>query len=237
MKKRYALLLEALIALTLFTILCSVLFGAYRRLTTVKRESKVFLEKCLDQGHLQSTMKILFNSLLRPDSETPKKNEKDQKEKKSINPDERFYFYTAPPIPGETVGLGLVFTFDNQLDISEEFSSSQIAHLFLDREHNLKLAYWPSLWERDQNLFRQETLFKHVEKIEFEFYTPPYTNNDIIKDKPLPGYSSTWDNRFKELPTIVTLKIELENQERFDYRFVLHQADRSPNFAAEGVVK
>lgn len=207
MRKRYALLLEALIALTLFSLLCTTLFGAYRRMTSLKREMRLLMEEFSEKQHLYHMLKELFGHIISPENE-------------------KCYFFTPHSQDSDVRGPSLVFSFDNAKDPSPEFSSTQLGHLYMDREGQLVLAYWPILWERKDNLYRKEILVRHLDKIEFSFYNPKKTD----AEEPPAGLISQWENKYKELPAIVKLTLFPQNGEPLSYSFIIEEAGKWVNY-------
>jgi hypothetical protein len=70
----------------------------------------------------------------------------------------------------------LIFTFDNQVNMDKDFSGHVLARLYLDKDGNLMIAYWPSpkRWENNENPpMKKEMLLQNVDNLSFEFYIAP----------------------------------------------------------------
>ena len=99
-------------------------------------------------------------------------------------------FYTAPL--SNSIGEGLMITYDNGLDPDPAFSNRVSSNLYLDQKHALRLTTYSS-----KTLFREEVLWKQVKALEFNFFDPSHPQEP----------SSFWAPKRKGAPVIVEMTL------------------------------
>lgn len=224
--KRHVILLEVLMAAGLFAILLSTLLGTYFRLTRMTEQTRLWKESVQNHLDLQSRLERLFNHILPIEDEQTDKNK------------EHTYFFTESPLPGRSRSTSLVFTYDNFLDQSADYSSTQLARLYINEEKQLCLTCWPQLYDHKSIKERTEVLAESIENLEMLFYWPPQSDEEEQMDvKPNIGMQTTWLKNYKQLPAIVWLTLFIEgNPTPQEFAFVLLQARHPVLFPMEKIL-
>lgn len=111
---------------------------------------------------------------------------------------------------------GLVFLFDNGLDLHPELSGKVLGRLYYDKSTQcLCLGIWPKP-EKEQSLKTPcETLIllDDVSECIFEFYHPPdlfkkpVDPEQVGKPRPSEGWQGTWQVGYHALPALIKLTI------------------------------
>ena len=126
--KRYATLLEVLIAMVLTIAVLMTLTFFYRQVMTIGVE----IEKTKNQDFYLRYVESRLARIL-PKAVSPTSKEQD------------FVFFSlgdeALTKPGSQ---SLIFTFDNGVNLDKKFSNHVLGRLYLDTHGRLMLAYWPS---------------------------------------------------------------------------------------------
>lgn len=185
-----------LIALSLTAVLLTVLFSFF--VESAKNEKKLDTARmCIAaRGHLQTRLQTIFTSL-------------DQKT-----------FYTKTFDKEKTSSL--VFRFDNGIDPDPDFSGLILGRIYLDPEHNLRLAMWPATEEKVRP-WRSEILQKNVKSFEFAFLGPNNgSKENTIPITPNHAWLSEWAKSLGKVPSTIRLKIyENGSREPVPYAFIL----------------
>ncbi|MBA2728426.1 MAG: hypothetical protein H0U49_09680 [Parachlamydiaceae bacterium] len=207
--RRYMLLVELLIAMSLTMVILSMMLVFYDQ---VDRANSA-LEK--EQNH---SFRMLYLST-RLAAVVPKAVS-------SNNPEKDFFFFSSTGIdsfakPGTS---SLVFAFDNGVKFDPIYSNHVIGRLYVNQQDQLCLATWPapSRWKEGEiPPMKNEVLYDHIESLFFTFYIPPAKERQIILDnnrlkKPknddLPleiagDWKSEWSQEFKDLPALIKIFI------------------------------
>lgn len=209
-QKRYVTLLETLIAMSLLSLLLVVIFGFFREMTIISQMTEEKQKEAFESRYVESRLAYLFERIV---------NEKD------IN--RTFYFYCDPPIGMVSKFPSLIITFNNEIRADPLFSGDVLARLYVDNNQNLCLTTWPLYFKEElqEQLSlepQQEILCENVTDLAFQFYAaPPRLNsknfidpNKIDPNKPDRDrwYDNEWPKVFKEMPSIMKIKIETEQK-------------------------
>jgi hypothetical protein len=204
-KKRYASLIEVLIAMVLTVLVLMTLMFFYRQTTSINSE----IEKVkTEHFRLRFVEKRLSDVLTRTISDKGKKTD--------------FLFFS---LNDEGLGLpgsqSLIFTFNNGVSKDKAFSNDVVGRLYLDQQKRLILAYWPlpKRWEGSSQLpMKKETLLEGVESLGFEFFIPPEKageaslKKNAASEAPAPEPKGAWRRQlwlrdFQKLPAMVKVDI------------------------------
>jgi hypothetical protein len=129
----------------------------------------------------------------------------------------------------------LIFLFDNGDVLDKIFSNELVARLFVNKEHELILAYWPppkrlghvSGQPADAAPMKKEVLMDHVEWLHLEFYVAPHKEQESEKKQKEGAEKSetssletptqqlrsgwhrmVWQQEYKQLPDLIRLQIK-----------------------------
>ncbi len=218
-KKRFVTLLETLIALSLLTVLLTIIFGFFQQMTTISNLTEIKQGEAFKLRYLEARLAFFFERII---------NEKEKTKRE-------FYFYIDPTTNGQSHFPSLVFTFDNEIRLDPLFSSDVIGRLYVDHEHNLCLASWPILAANPSHHMQKEVLMENVEALSFQLYSPPehldsrtfIATPEIDPKKPLYNhwYINEWPMVFQKMPAIIkiylTVKVKKGENEEWEFAFVL----------------
>lgn len=192
--KRFALLLEVLIAMMLMSIVVTALLSAYSQM--------MFM-----QGEIQSTKKTTFENLytqFRLGTTLSRAISPGDKEKEN-----EFFFYTRPN--------SLLFTYNNGTGGGPLFSNSVIGKIAVNTQKQLTLTTWPSAARAKENPPSiREVLMEGVEEIKFSFFHPPILNpkereKRLNEGKSVEGgWTSEWAIDNQDLPAIIKIAVKRE---------------------------
>jgi len=192
-------LVETLIALTLLSLLLSMIFGFFRELTWWDQQNAIQEKFDFQMRHLESRLQSLFSHTVHEADSTRK-----------------FYFYTSPP-DENSKSASIVFTFDNGVHVNPYFSGDVLGRLYVDTHKRLCLVIWPLLSDNPHQTVLNEVLVENVEGLSFKFYSPPLPGKrpapvDPQKKNPEPEkwYEDEWLLSFSQLPAIVQIHLEIE---------------------------
>ncbi len=123
------------------------------------------------------------------------------------------------PLYLESIGKekepSLIVYFDHGIDPDPAFSGQCLARIYLDEEHNLKLAIWPE--KREKALVREQILLPNIGAFSFRFLTKK-SNGSIVWDSKRSKDENT------PLPSAVRLDLwqqEAEKEEPLSFAFFL----------------
>lgn len=158
--KRPVTLLELLISLALTVIILSTLTYFYRQVGVIGVAVDQVISDNFRMRYVESRLAEILPKVV---SESDKKQD--------------FVFFSVGDEgltkPGSQ---SLIFTFDNGVSLDKEVANHALGRIYLDKDGNLMLAYWPSpkRWENGTiPPMRKEVLMEGVENLHFEFYIPP----------------------------------------------------------------
>lgn len=213
-RRRQITLLELMIAMGLMMIILSTLAYFYMQLEEINRESEIEQKRLFKQLYLSTRLADIL-----PKTQSPK-NEKNSA-----------YFYTTtssdPAILSGTTSL--VFTYDNGVKLDPQFSNRVLGRLFLDKEHRLCLAVWPSSerWEEGHAPpMKSEVLLDDVESIDYRFYVPPKKDREKVWKQAgmtvkLPegfpetlegGWKKEWSAAWEQLPALIEIVLSMKSE-------------------------
>jgi type II secretory pathway pseudopilin PulG len=187
------ILIEVIIAISLFAILLSVLFGIF--------SSYIKTDQAITKARGSYEKRLLAQVKLQRIFAHTEFSDRDH-----------HYFYLDDD-------GSLVFTYDNKYEIATQFPNTVLAKLYVDPKNRLNLAIWEhseDTYEEIPERFRKDFILDNVEDIEFEFFKAPLvqkekgkkTNTEedpnVIQGK----WVTEWEKKLKCAPTL--LKITLK---------------------------
>lgn len=213
--RRYVVLIEVIIAMTLTVALLTLLMGFYSQVERINIAAGKAQNKSFQKLYLSTRLAdILPKTLASSDSK------KD------------FIFYT--PVNWDGVSQSgtpsLLFSFNNGVRLASEFSDHVIGKLYVDKNGALSLGMWPSFLRWNQAMLppmKNEVLMENVEQFQIEFYVPPHRDRKIIWDNNkadikasealqldnLGGWRTEWHQEYKELPVLIRLTLKVKTVE------------------------
>lgn len=213
LKKCYLTLLETLIALSLLTLLLTIIFGFFRQMSTLSMLTEVKQSEAFKLRYLESRLAFFFERVVN--------------ENKTSSD---FYFYIDPTTNGQSLFPSLVFTFDNGVRANPNFSGEVLSRLYLDSDHQLCMATWPIHLQEPALFMQKEILMTGVQKLAFALYQPPEKANqqrdvaevNVDPNRPLANhwYQNEWPMAFAQMPAIIKIYLTVqENKENKEYEF------------------
>jgi len=161
-RRRFATLLEVLIALSLTTIILTTLSFFYLQIDTLNRESERVQIESFKRRFLQYRLTQIFPQTLTF---------------KGRNEDISFFFSSTFSEGLFLQGTeSLVFAYDNCVNLDTTFAAEVLARLYVDLEGRFCLGIWPApkRWaENELPPMKKEILFEGVEMLKFQFFIPP----------------------------------------------------------------
>lgn len=139
----------------------------------------------------------------------------------SKDPSNEFHFFTSSNQGGlfSFGSEGLLFTFDNCVQLNKDMAYHVIGKLFLDRGGRFILATWPAekRWKENESVpVSYEVLMEDVSELRFKFFVPPIKGKTQIvgentKEDPLEGSRGEWIDRweaeFRQLPAMIKVLV------------------------------
>lgn len=209
-RRQHATLLEVLIALSLTTLLVSLLFFSYRQTTKTLGETQDLLWQTEEQYGLRKRLDTVLPEILPVDEKTP------------------FYTETINDFPS------LVFAYNNGVDSEHEYSGDVIGRLYIDQENRLILATWPApgRWRIQPPPYRTVTLLSEVDHLEIRCFEPPdFDPNPIKSPTGIPDeWNDVWKEEYKTIPALVRLIIDYGDQEHVEATYPIYQANKPIRF-------
>lgn len=206
-------LIEVVVAMGLVSVILVAILGFYHQMDVMKVKSEKLHEENFKVRYAQNRLSDVLTRALPFDD-----NEKDS------------YFYVSLEANHGMQKGGLVFTYDNKVNLNPLFANRVLGRLYLEKkpyEKNgtLCLITWPSL-KRSEKMIQipaqKEILLDKVVDISFKFFTPPDPSHEkkvapkqIEKGKevqePEAGkWTDEWRKEYKKLPALVQVTIERE---------------------------
>lgn len=207
-KKRTAILLELLIALSLTAMLLTFLFSFLVESAKIEKKLDKARMAITARGHLQTRLQSVLSSLSHNSLEAPLYTQTFDKEKQP----------------------SLVAFFDNGIDPDPAFSGAVLGRLFLDEKQNLSLAIWP-LDKNKAHLWRNEILMPGIESFEFAFLGRNSAPDQKKKEKieqvnSALAWRSLWAKSESRVPSMIRLSLQEEKaKEPLHFAFILLQSD------------
>ena len=78
-----------------------------------------------------------------------------------------FFFYTQPPVRDRWLTTSLILTFNNEVRLDPNFSGDVLGRLYVDPDHNLRLAIWPMHVEEPYDYMQEELLLENVADVNY----------------------------------------------------------------------
>jgi hypothetical protein len=216
LKRRYMLLVELLIAMSLTMVILSMMLVFYDQVDRANT--------ALEKEQNQSFRKLYLSTRLA--AVVPKAI--------AVNDsDKDFFFFSSTGIdsfalPGTS---SLVFSFDNGVKLDPQFSNHVIGRLYVNHKRELCLATWPSSNRWQENgipPMKNEVLFDNVDALSFEFFVPSSKDRQKIlennklkfaKNEALPvevagSWKTEWHQEYKDLPAMIKIIIGVNSPQQ-----------------------
>lgn len=155
-RRHHMTLLETLIAITILSVLLVILFGFFKELSVLSQASEKKQKESFQMRYLETRLSYIFERLVNESSTA-----------------RDFFFYLQPPNGDFSKDPSLVFSFDNGIREDPYYSGDILGRIYLDLNQQLHLTTWPMRAEKPFAHMQDEILLDGVEKIKFEFYSPP----------------------------------------------------------------
>lgn len=232
-------LIEVLIAMTLTTMILMTLMFFYRQvmmiggdLDEVKREA---FYRCYVENRLANTL--------------PRIGAIDSTKKESL-----LFFSSDNNHLTMPNSQSLFFTFDHGISLDQVFSNTIIGNLYVDKQGQLMLAYWPApkQWPSGElPRMKKEVLMQKVKSIVFSFYVAEdkelTLTNDQGKDSTAEGkrkqetaaksdeqealpplqegwHEMVWPRERQQLPNLVKMVVTMDDDQKIVFVFPLVNA-------------
>ncbi len=214
-RKRHLTLLETLIAVSLVSILLTIVFGFFRELSEINRMTEVQQKESFQMRYVETRLNYLFQRIVN-------ENESVREGKQAYK--RRFYFYTQSPEKSISESTSLIFSFNNGARSNPAFSDDLLARLYIDDKHRLCLAMWPIYSDKPHQEMQREVLLENVAAIHYKFYAAPERhlnaaaiqpgkvdteNKDPEKDH---WHIQEWMKSYQQMPSIVNLTVKVANK-------------------------
>jgi hypothetical protein len=204
-RKCHMTLVEVLVAMSILSILLTVIFGFFRELSKLDEFTHHQQTKTFQRRYLEFRLSYLFSRLI---------NEKDSQKK--------FFFFLDHPDPSAEVSEfnSLVFTYNNGVRLDPAFSGDLLARLYVNKNNQLCLVSWPSVSADDPPPYgdmQKEILLDNVAGIRFDFFaalpknssTPPSINGPIKG-----SWQEEWSLAYKQMPSLLKTTLMLKEQKK-----------------------
>lgn len=181
--KKHFTLLEVIISLFLISIILSVLFGFFSKITKIEKNIEDLKNKVYERNEVYLTLNNILTSLC-------------------FNEDNSIYTMYEK----NNKYLSLFFTYDAGVDPSPYFSNIISGKIFIDEKNNLVLETYPN----DKKIEpREETIFKNIKSIEYKFLSKNLSDQTHVLEKVTNSifWYSAWPKDKKVVPAIVYIKI------------------------------
>lgn len=157
-QKRCVTLIEVLIAIILTVLILSTLTFFYRQVTEIGLEVDRVSGKNFKMRYIETRLAEILPTVV------------DDKQKDFV------FFSLGDEGLTKPGSQSLIFTFYNDVSLAKAFSQNALARIYLDKNGNLMIAYWPSplRWEKNEPpAMKKEMLYQGVDNLAFEFYIAP----------------------------------------------------------------
>jgi hypothetical protein len=195
-KKQAFSLVEAVIAMVLFSLVATSLFGLYRYHSALTKKLSAYKEKSELHLRAYARLEYIFSKLIY----------KTEKCHSFFTPDKKAPFEHHS-------SQGLIFTFNNATDREEGFSYDVLARLALTQNKELTLFIWPNPTQKlskPQNV-RKEVLLQNVERIQLEFWHPKMNKDSKLPKEEQGRWVQEWKREYKIRPLLTRLTLFFEN--------------------------
>jgi prepilin-type N-terminal cleavage/methylation domain-containing protein len=200
-------LIEVLVAMSILSILLTIIFGFFRQLTVLEETTKDQQSKNFQKYYAEFRLSYLFSRLV---------NEKD-------NSGRTFLFFSTPINQKEEFSdfNSLIFTYHNGVRLNPNFSGDVLARLYVNKKDQLCLVSWPIV-KKDMlpphSDMQKEILLEKVNSISFDFYAAPDRNvsrGTIPPSAPTP-IKGSWQKEWpfairKIMPNLIKITLTLKN--------------------------
>lgn len=175
-RRHYMTLMELLIATTLTMLLLVALATFYQQVEMLDTESERLQKENFQLRYVENRLSQIIPNTL------------SEKNFKSIK---NFHFFTSGDLNGLLAAgkPSLVFVFDSGVSFNDKKTAERaLARLYLDPQHHLCLAIWPSTeakskWQEGHVEVSKEILLENVADLSFEFYVAPERDRSLFLKK------------------------------------------------------
>lgn len=222
LRKSFMTLLETLIAISLLSVLLVFVFGFFRELSEMNRQTEKVQKQSFQMRYLESRLAYMFERV--------------------VNENERartFYFYTQPANREFSSSESLILTFNNEVRIDPNFSGDVLGRMYLDHEGRLCLVTWPLFVNDPFQFLHEEVLLNNVVDLKFSFYSAPLrkrNTKDIDPATPIDPEKKTppkddwleeWALSYNQMPSMIKVTVVVaKDPDRFKSGQLEHSADK-----------
>ncbi|MCE2982464.1 MAG: prepilin-type N-terminal cleavage/methylation domain-containing protein [Parachlamydia sp.] len=198
-QKRAFTLLETLIALSILSVLLTMVFAFFREITQMSAITEQLQNESFRMRYTEMRLAYLFERIVN-------ENEKTTRE---------FFFFSDKPGKGVLTDTpALVFSFDNEARANPTFSGDLLARVYVDPEHRLSLAMWPISGADPHQEMHKEILLENVTGLVLEFYMPPgqedkQPDKEQKKEPERDKWQSEWLSAYEQMPAIIRLTVNI----------------------------
>ena len=159
--KRPISLIEVLIAMMLTVAILMTLTFFYRQITEIGFEMDRVQARNFTRRYMETRLTQILPRTV------------------GVSDDEKDFVFFSVKDDGVTKpgSENLIFSFDNAISLDKSHAAHVLGRLYVDKNGNLMLAYWPSpkRWGSGGEMpaIKKELLLEGVESLSFEFYIAP----------------------------------------------------------------
>lgn len=215
-RKAYLTLIETLIALSLVSMLLTVVFGFFKEVVTLTQLTEKKQRETFGYRYLDMRLNHIFQRI--------------NNNKGVILKD---FFYLENTAKSISHFPSLIFNFNNGPRADPDFSGFLLARLYVDNDKQLCLVTWPLSKEITSiEKMKKEILMTNVKEIKFKFYSPPAMKKSQNEQIPVhngPKDEKVINNKWYDQkwilgwpkPAILKLILTLETDEKKDLDFAM----------------
>ena len=206
LRRAYMTLLETLVAVSLLSIVLVFVFGFFRELAELTRMTDQVQKESFQMRYLESRLSYLFERIVNENAGSTRS----------------FFFYTQPPVRDRWLATSLILTFNNEVRLDPNYSGDVLGRLYVDPDHNLRLAIWPLHIEEPHEYLQEELLLENVADVNYSFYVAPeriqnnkeiHSGKVIDPEKKMPEkdkwHENEWAITYEQMPSILKLVVEV----------------------------
>lgn len=192
-------LIEVLVSLSLFFLICTSLFGLIWQNTYTTKRLLSMKEEADELRDGYARLQNIFSNL-------PHTHSADSPQ----------FFFSQKGTSSQVKNTNLIFTFNNGIDADSDFTSTILAKLYLDTDQNLILAVWPdpvtSQSTKNNTIpMRKEIILKNIDSMDLQFWSAPPKKTIVQGSKSKePQYGiwlDEWSDEYEKAPTLIKMTI------------------------------
>lgn len=207
--RRMMTFLEVLIAMGLTMVLLTSLTFFYRQVSDINSRAEKLEKLAFEQSYIEMRLARIFSQAIVPDNKN-------------------FFFYTGD-------NNHLILSFKNGIHFDKKMTNDVLGRLYLDKNHNLCLALWPSpdRWkegDKESIEMKKEILLCDVESLSYEFYVPPERDRSriakiILNIEPKGAWHKEWSRDYKQLPAMIRIHIKRKSGELLTFAYPIPKSN------------